>query len=262
MLDAISKTASLASELTMKSMNSLLDGEITAIVLNDVMAESECGRACRRIRALTERSTHRWTSDLTILGTSIGEAHESHEARERYFDGAEHTVRIAREVVFEGFTPIDVVVQRMLAVWAAGVRIPFHGEQPYLGQVLRRWKTAGAAHPHLDQSKTPLLNQLNIERRIGVNVYLEMPTQGGAMEFWNRRFSDEEFIRIKRPDYGLDRYLLGAPDLTMRPLRGQAVIFDASKPHAVEAVAGTGERITNACFLGFGGPDRSLFQFA
>jgi len=251
-----------AKELTVASFDALRNGEITAIVLDDVAPLNECDKACRALRVLTEKSTYCWSADLTILGVSVGEAHESAEALERYLEGSVRTVKIAREVVFDGITPVDRIVHRMLAVWQPGVRIPFLDGQPFLCQVLRRWKTGGGAHPHLDQSCTPLLKPLGIERRFGINVYVEMPTQGGAVEFWNRRISDDEYLRLKRPDYGLDRVILGPADLIIRPRRGQGILFDASKPHAVETVGGEGERITNASFFGYAGEESALYHFA
>jgi hypothetical protein len=254
--------AKTANELGAKSFLALRNGEITAIVLDDVVSREECEKACRILRVLTEQTTYLWNSDLRVLGVSVGEAHESAEALERYLEGAEHTVNTAREVIFAGVTPVDRIANRMAQIWQPGLRIPFLNDRPFLCQILRRWKTGGSAHPHLDQSRTELLKRFAIEKRYGVNVYVEMPTEGGAIEFWNRTMTDEEYVRLKRPDYGLNRDVLGPPDLTIRPRRGQAILFDAFKPHAVEAVGGTGERVTNACFFGFSGEASAMFQFA
>jgi hypothetical protein len=252
----------VASDLTLSSFAALRSGEITAIVLDDVVMREECEKAARALRILTEQTTYRWNSDLRVLGVSVGEAHENDETLERYLEGAGRTVRIAREVLFPGATPVDRVANLMLQLWSPGLRIPFLNGRPFLCQILRRWKTGGAAHPHLDQSRTTLLKPFAIERRFGLNVYVEMPTEGGAIEFWNRDMTDDEYVKLKRPDYGLDRHVLGPPDLTIQPRQGQAILFDAFKPHAVEAVGGQGERVTNACFFGFAGEASAMFQFA
>ena len=78
-------------------------------------------------------------------------------------------------------------------------RIPASGGRYFLSQVMRRWKLGGGAHPHIDQSNTALLAPFGIRRRFGLNVYLEMPSEGGAVEFWNRYFSDEEYTRLRQP---------------------------------------------------------------
>lgn len=252
----------IANELTAESFRALRQGEVIAIVLDGVASHSECDRACGSLRILTENTTYRWKSDLRVLGVSVGEAHESDDALERYLEGAAHTVSMTRELVFAGVTPVDRIAHRMLQVWSPGLRIPALKGRPFLSQILRRWKSGGGAHPHLDQSRTPLLNRFGMDNRFGLNVYVEMPTEGGAIEFWNRSLTDEEYVRLKRPDYGLNREVLGPPDLTIVPRCGQAIMFNAFKPHAVEAVRGNGERVTNACFFGFAGEENAMFQFA
>src|SRR5450631_517674 len=97
----------VASDLTLNSFAALRSGEITAIVLDDVVLREECEKAARILRILTEQTTYRWNSDLRVLGVSVGEAHENDETLERYLEGACRTVRIAREVLFSGVTPVD-----------------------------------------------------------------------------------------------------------------------------------------------------------
>jgi hypothetical protein len=258
----IANTKSTSNELSAASFAALRHGEVIAIVLDDVASAEECDRACRGLRILTEKTTYRWSSDLRVLGVSVGEAHEGTEALERYLEGSEQIVAMTRNLVFAGVTPVDRIAHHILRIWQPGLRIPFLNERPFLSQILRRWKTGGGAHPHLDQTRTTLLRPFAMENRFGLNVYVGMPTKGGAVEFWNRSMTDEEYVGLKRPDYGLNRDVLGPPDLAIRPRRGQAILFDAFKPHAVEAVAGEGERVTNACFFGFAGEDKPLFQFA
>lgn len=252
----------IVNELNKESLIGLISGEIGAIVLNHVLTEQQSGRACEVLRALTTTTTYTWKDDLRVLGVSIGEAHESATKLEQYLAGADETMRTVRHVVFDGFTPVDRISQQLLRVWEPGLRLAARNGRPFLQQILRRWLQGGGAHPHLDQSNTPLLAPFGLTKRIGLNVYLDMPSAGGAIEFWNREFSDAEYARSKRPDYGLDRQLLGAPDLTIRPQVGQAILFDASRPHAVEALAGVGERITNASFFSYSRIDEPLLTFA
>jgi hypothetical protein len=142
------------------------------------------------------------------------------------------------------------LVEELSRVWAGGSYVPKKDGRTFLPEIVRRWRTGGGAHPHIDQSRTALLSPLGLRGRIGLNVYLQMPSEGGAVEFWKRSFTDEEYLRLKRTDYGLDRSLLGEPDLRLRPKKGQAVIFRAWEPHAVEPLRGEGDRITNAAFFG------------
>lgn len=250
--------------LTQESLTALRQGEICAILFNDLALPEECARAALAVRTLTAQSSYRWSSDLSIVGVSIGEAHESDEALERYLAEGAHTSRVVRDVVFGGVSPIDRVTLQMLQLWPSGIRVPSLGGRTFLQQVLRRWKQGGGASAHLDLSNTPVLAPFGITKRLGINCYLEMPSEGGAVEFWSRAFAEEEYLALRQapPNYGLAREVVGEPDLRIRPRAGQAILFDASRPHAVEPVAGHGERITDASFYGYAGDDAPLFQFA
>ena len=249
------RTPTVARAISRETVSALIERRITAIVLDRLLSDQECDAMAARVRPLTETSTYRWSTDLTVLGTSIGEAHESPEAEARYFELAPSTIELYRQVVFPGGSPIGKVVEQLSRVWAGGSYVPAKNGRTFLPEIVRRWRTGGGAHPHIDQCHTALLSPLGLRGRIGLNVYLQMPSEGGAVEFWERSFTDEEYVRLKRQDYGLDRSLLGAPDLRLRPDKGQAVIFRAWEPHAVEPLRGEGDRITNAAFFGI--PDAS-----
>lgn len=249
-------------DIEAETIEALIHGELPALVLDEVMTEQECDSACEAIRRLTSQSTYRWATDLTVVGTSVGEAHESPEAEERYFNQAAATAALLSREVFPFGSPVGRIVKRIAEVWPAGVVVPEKNGRGFLPEIARRWVSGGGANPHIDQSGTHLLGPLGIGRRLGLNVYMSMPEVGGAIEFWKRALSDEEYVRLKRPDYGLDREILGPADLTLKPKKGQAVLFRAWEPHAVEPVSGAVDRITNAAFLAVGGAGRSLAQFA
>lgn len=256
--------ALIADTLTAESFAALQAREICAIQLNGLIALEECTRAALAVRTLTARSSYRWSDDLSIIGVSIGEAHESEETFERYLAEGAQTSSIVRDVVFGGVSPIDRITLKMLQIWEPGIRVPSRDGRSFLQQVTRRWKQGGGASAHIDLSNTPVLAPFGIRKRFGINVYIEMPSEGGAVEFWSRSFTEDEYVALRQapPAYGLSRELVGDPDVRIRPATGQAIIFDASRPHAVEAVAGHGERITDASFYGYAGDDAPLFQFA
>jgi hypothetical protein len=243
-------TPIVATSITIETLDALIGRRITAIVIDNVLSEQECDAIAARVRPMTEISTYRWATDLTVLGTSVGEAHESPEAEARYFEQAPSTIELYKRTVFPNGSPIQMLVEQLSLAWPGGSYVPTKNGRTFLPEIVRRWRMGGGAHPHLDQSHTPLLSPLGIRGRIGLNVYIQMPSEGGAVEFWERSFTDEEYLRLKRKDYGLDRSLLGAPNLQLRPNKGQAVVFRAWDAHAVEPLRGEGDRITNAAFFG------------
>ena len=128
--------------------------------------------------------------------------------------------------------------------------------------IVRRWPRGGQANPHIDQRQNGVLDHLGLSRRIGINVYLQVPNTdgGGAIEFW-QRMDEPTYLAHKRADYGLDRELLGPPSSSLVPEQGDLIMFDASVVHAVAPVR-SGARITAALFAGYRSDELPLALFA
>lgn len=257
-----SRRPAVSGTLTRASFDALRHGEVDAIVLSDVIGRAECEQACRVVRELTANHGYLRKHGVGSVGTPVGAAHHGSAREAEYFDEAPATAALLRDRIFPFGSPIERLMQLLLLIWPAGVQIPSKDGRHFLPQIARRWVSGGGAHPHIDQSETPLLSPLGIGRRIGVNAYLSMPESGGALQFWKRSFSEAEYERLRRADYGLDRDLLGDADLTIRPEVGQMILFRAWEPHAVEPIGGGGDRITNGAFVCARGDEAPLAVFA
>lgn len=255
--------------LKLGHIGALQEWEISAIVIDNVAPKDMCEQYCTRIRQYCESSDYKWANDLKAIGRSIGEAHESKALEVEYFSGASTTQDLYKESIFNGVSPVGHIRSRLEAIFPNGVETAKIGEDKFLPEIVRRWKEQGGAHPHIDQRNTPLLSPLQITDRFGINTYLSMPPEGGEIEFWRRPMSDEEYLSLKRTDYGLDRDILGAPSLKLKPSTGQAVIFRADGLHAVSpinpgrsAISPSEDRITNASFICFRANGATPVMFA
>lgn len=251
-----------ATAITAQSLTDLITNKISAIRIGNFMTGVERDLALRNVRYHTQNTTYLWSNDFSVIGTSVGEAHENADKEASYFEQAPETNRLLQNNVFPFGSPMSRVGKMILDAWEPGLKIAHREGEMFLPEIVRHWRTGGGAHPHIDQTVTPLLAHLGLEKRLGCNVYMDMPSEGGSIEFWNRRFTDEEYKAAKRSDYGLDREILGEPSLKIRPNAPEMVLFDASQPHAVEPASGHGDRIVNAAFFAFGGYDKPLIQFA
>ncbi len=132
-----------------------------------------------------------------------------------------------------------------------------------LASTIRRWQKGGQANPHIDQRNIKLLRSLNLTARIGTNVYLQTPGKGkgGGLEFWKKKFTEPEYEAVKRMDYGLDREMLGPPDIVLYPEMGDLILFNAASVHGVEEIQ-AGNRVTAACFIGVNDEATPLRIFA
>lgn len=253
-----------ADQLNAESLRALIENEILAIRIPNFMTEIERSLALKNIRYYTEKSTYLWSRDFSVIGTSVGEAHENKEKEDEYFSNAQEVNRLLQSIVFPFGSPMARVAKQILDAWSPGIKIASKDGRPFLAEIVRHFRRGGKANPHIDQTKTPLLGHLGLKKRLGCNVYIEMPTEGGSIQFWNRRFSDVEYeaVKTKGGDYGVDRELLGEPSLSIRPRAPEVVLFDASLPHAVEEIRGEGDRIVNGGFFAFADYDSPLVQFS
>lgn len=221
--------------------------------------------ALTRINEACASSRYTLSKDFQCIGVSIGEAAEAPELAHEYFATAADTAHFIRDTLFGGgYSPMDALRAVIDEQWPAGASVGRSAGRMMLPHVIRRWEGGGQAHPHIDQCDTPVLADLDLDRRFGVNIYLEVPpdTGGGELELWDLVLRDERRYEAgKRDDYGLPRETLTPPDWVLPPGRGDLIIFDAARVHAVRPLR-TGERVVLAGFLGMRSRDAPLALFA
>lgn len=261
----LAHTSSLkvADELSPATLQQITTGEVDVIWHRGFYGRDLCKAALPAITAACNAASYTLTSDLQSVGVSVGEAAESELNHARYLAGALATTRSIRDEVFAGqLSPTDRLRLLLDEYWPRGASVARDQsrERQMLPGILRRWASGGHANPHIDQTETAVLGHLGVKRRIGTNVYLELPGNGGEIEFWSR-ISQAGYEQIRRPDYGLDRDRLGPPAFSILPGQGDLVMFDAAVIHGVAGVS-VGSRVTAACFVGYVDPDQPLLLFA
>lgn len=239
-------------ELTPASLHQLATGELDLIRHRGFVPAGHCEAVLPRVVAECELARYTLTSDLQSLGTSLGEVTASPELTGQYFATAPVTTALIRDRIFGSLTsPLDRLRLWLDEAWPYGAGVARHEQRMMLPGIIRRWPLGGQANPHIDERGIELLAGLQLSRRIGVNVYLEVPPAGcgGEVEFWGRPDNEHDYARQRRPDYGLDRELLGEPHRVVAPELGDLLMFDAARIHGVRKVS-QGSRVTAACFVG------------
>ncbi|MFF9095421.1 hypothetical protein ACF1AX_20095 [Streptomyces sp. NPDC014802] len=255
----------VADHLGHDTLTSLVEGKLDLIRCRAYCPPEDYATVRPRIHAACDASTYTLTDDLQCVGVSIGEANESAVKAAEYLERAAGTTEFIRHHLFGGVTsPGDRFLAELDALWPAGAEVARSGGVPVLQNVIRRWVSGGQANPHIDQRGCPLLGDYTFRKRLGVNVYLEMPPegQGGDLELWDVLIEDEaRYLSERRPDYGLNREDLAVPDWVVHPGDGDLFVFDAARLHAVRGLSG-GRRVTMACFVGVRGSEEPLVLFA
>ncbi|MEP4032638.1 hypothetical protein, partial [Roseibium polysiphoniae] len=91
---------SFATEITRATLEDLIENRIVAIRISNFMTSIERDISLRMIRFHTRETNYLWSKDFSVIGTSIGEAHENSEKEAEYFAEASATNRLFQEGVF------------------------------------------------------------------------------------------------------------------------------------------------------------------
>jgi len=151
-----------ATAINRESLTDLINNKISAIRIQNFMTSAERDMALRNIRHFTRNTTYLWANDFSVIGTSVGEAHESPEKERSYFEQAPETNRLLQDCVFPFGSPMSRVGKMILDAWEPGLKLAHLNGASFLPEIVRHWRTGGGAHPHIDQTVTPLLSHLGL----------------------------------------------------------------------------------------------------
>lgn len=237
-----------------------------ALVVPGYYSPADCHLITRRLLdfdAWTTYSTGTGAETIGTLGQSLfGCLGQS--LCPGYFESA----RPMSKVLDRHFRPFEYPTHRLQRelndVWTpTGVQtLRVNGRLCFSG-LCRMFQTGGEALPHDDRADVdfPSPETARIIDQAFANIYVSKTDSGGALQFWNRVINDRtEYERLRyQKTYGLDRALLGPPDIEFDPPLGSLVIASARRVHAVTACAGEGTRLSISTFIDFMGESEPLF---
>ena len=117
--------------------------------------------------------------------------------------------------------------------------------------VLRVFKDGIGASPHQDiagwgRDKPDHWDEFDYQ--LAVNVYFQVPDEGGELLLWDLQFSGEEYQKRSQGGYGIPEDQLPPANQIVKPEVGDIIAFRSDRLHAVRP--GKGVRCTCACFVG------------
>ncbi|OKP04828.1 2OG-Fe(II) oxygenase [Xenorhabdus eapokensis] len=134
-----------------------------------------------------------------------------------------------------------------------------YGKKMYVGlsRVVIPGVTFLAHHDIFAKDAPDSFKAKSLQAQFAANVYLSMPSEGGALQIWKDELSTEEFDAMRGDSYGIEPYLLGEPALEIRPEIGDLLIFNSRCMHSV--TAGVDDlRLSLSCFIGYCGTENLL----
>lgn len=240
----------------------LVSGGIDAIHQRGFWACAEPEVVAQRIEMLCEETRYTLTRDFSSVGVSVGDASESLDREELYLATALHTSNQLREAFGKSGFPGDKMRAVIDELWPAGALAGRIRGCLMLPMNVRKWGRGDLARPHIDQCRSLLMKSLRLKMRLGVNIYVDAPPEGGGgeLDFWGFPTNEDSYEAVRKGSYGVERQELGEPHETLRPIAGDLILFDAARLHGVRRVE-SGSRVTVAGFLGVRGDGEPLVVF-
>ena len=139
--------------------------------------------------------------------------------------------------------------------WPAGAHLEnLYGRKMYVGlsRVVKPGICFLAHHDIFAKDAPDSYQAKSLEAQFACNVYLNMPTEGGALQMWDHDISPDQFDEMRGDSYGIDPALLGPPTLEIRPEPGDFIMFNSRCMHSV--TPGVDDpRLSLSFFVGYRG---------
>jgi len=242
---------------TARHFDDLDAGRVRALRISEFVAPDVAGYLADRLTQHPSLSVYRNTSELMRVGESHYETHDEDsgtnpQALEEYLSRAETLVAEIRAACQPHPSPMDLL-SRMLDE-SIGLRRAEIAGRPMFAGVVRVFPEGSELLPHNDvfaRDAPGVAAASGITAQFAANIYLQVPDDGGTLQLWGLRPSEQELVALQAPGsvYGADRALLPAPDVEVAIRPGDLVVIDATRLHAVTR-QGHGRRVGMSCFLG------------
>lgn len=243
--------------LSYEALQALTRREALMVRVPEFMSAAQCDLIARGLRGQGYGYVSGW------IGTpfpSLFQFGATPDGIDHYYATALPNIRGVRDACTPYPSPIDVFRCVVDELWPSGASLQaLSGRKMFVGLCCN-------ARPRI-----PLLAQHDFFARLvrhdpkaddllmqmAVNVYVDVPQQGGELMMWRDEITDAEFLRRRGDKYGMDIEPLGVPDIVVKPQMGDLILFNTRKLHAVAPGSGS-DCLTLSCHLGFRGDDQPL----
>jgi hypothetical protein len=248
-------------EVSRSQLEQLLRGEVGALVIPSFIPAAQALATAAALESSSLQSHYRTLRDqLTKIGSTLyenlGGEHPSNEKLAEYLERAAIFSAAIEEIcASHGQSPMTQIGE-LLGLVLGAKKLELAGREAFAGLV-RVVRKGNEILPHQDELGEDMPSLAFANRlqppggQFAVNMYLQVPEQGGELHLWQRRYTFDEMknMRLASSDYGIDPALLPPPDCVVKPKVGDLIFFDSSRMHAVSKASGVA-RISISLFLG------------
>ncbi|MGP9819606.1 2OG-Fe(II) oxygenase [Salinarimonas sp. NSM] len=194
------------------------------------------------------------------IGMAFYETENQPDLIEDYFRIARENQNAFRSACQPLGSPLDTLRCLLDEIWQPGANLQtIYGRKMFVG--LSRMvepNTTFLAHHDIFAEDAPGREEAeSLLAQFAANIYFEVPERGGELLMWHRGMSTEEFDERRKGQYGIEIHDLPPPDVVVKPGRGDLLIFDSRKIHAVASPRDRA-RVAVSFFIGYRGDDQPL----
>ena len=248
--------------LSKKDIIDLARGKVHALVIQDFYDTGLLHSVCQKILKSPNIGNLQHAKEFERIGHAYSEI-STVEQKNHYHLNAKKHIEIIKDFFPIGNYPIDKFQLLLNQYWPNGASILEMGSQKCFAGICRILNQNISLEPHTDKiEKNFLTHNLIFEAQLSANLYLQMPSLGGEVEFWDLELSDEDYEKLKgQRHYGINRNDLPPPSVTYKPKVGDLLILNSRKIHAVRKSTSE-KRITLSCFIAYIGNNEPLYYWS
>jgi hypothetical protein len=233
----------ISSELTSNSIRDLFNKKILAIRIPNFLDQNTCKVVSEKLLNAKVIQDYTNAPGIGRVGISFFEAQDSKEMESQYFAEALKNSQAIRKIFSPYQQPIDTVRVCLDEVWPEGANLRTHNGKKMFAGLCRALENGHSIIPHEDKFERDVPQDgsdkvLPENGQIAFNIYLQNPKEGGELELYTESLSTEEYDRLRGDSYGIDRDLLPAPAISLKPEEGELILFNARNLHSVSPIVG------------------------
>ena len=250
-------------ELTLPSLQKLLKGNILALSVPDFTPATICDNIAKKLLRKNYEYYKYAPDAVGRYGISFSEVGLDPAIAKRYYDTSAQAIKALRSQFAPHLSPIDKLRLELDEVWPKGALLEaFEPDLKTFVGLCRVIDANKRVLPHQDiiawDAKGKAAERAStICNQLAVNIYLQVPKQGGELELWDYGYTDfSNYNRESKGSYGIQRDKLPPPALTLKPQVGELILFCPQKLHCIRE--GSAQRLTMSCFVGYRGDKKPL----
>jgi hypothetical protein len=247
------------ASLSLANLSRLIDNQTLVLRIPGFITDDACRDISKGLKS-TGYDDYLNAPSVGRIGMSYFETGRKQEIVDLYFATALQNIRVLRQACYPHPCPIDTLRCVLDEVWPAGCGLQtLYDKKMFVG--LSRCMQPGvpllAHHDMFGRHAPGTPEAISLISQFAINVYVDVPQIGGELAMWMDEISDEEFLKRRGDNYGIPLGRLPEPDMKVKPVEGDLIVFNARKLHAVLPGVGC-DRITLSGFLGNRGQGKRL----